>query len=94
VQVWIYASEEDVQRVFDQFVMEGRSVTPWARVALNPQQMSDTLANEPNVVGILPRRWKAGDVREVFTIAAVPVLAVTQSEPQGELRQLIGCLQK
>jgi len=94
VQVWVYASEEDVQRAFDQFVMEGRSVTSSARVAVNPQQMSDTLVKESNTVGILPRHWKAGDVREVFTIATVPVLAITQSEPQNAIKELIACLQK
>ena len=93
VQVWVYASEEDVQRVFDQFVMEGRNVTSSARLAVNPQHMSDTLVNESNAVGILPRHWKAGDVREVFSVAIVPVLAITQSEPQGVIKDLIVCLQ-
>jgi hypothetical protein len=94
VQVWVYASEEDVQRVFDQVVMEGRSVTPSARLAVNPQQMSDTLVNESNAVGILPRHWKAGDTREVFSVATVPVLALTKSEPQAAVKGLISCLQK
>ena len=93
VQVWVYASGEDVQDVFEQAVMEGRTVTPSARLAVNPQQMSDTLVNESNTVGILPRHWKAGDVREVFSIETVPVLAVTQSEPQGIIKELIGCMQ-
>src|SRR5688572_4280985 len=79
VQVWVYALEEDVQVVFDQFMMEGRTVTSSARLAVNPQQMSDTLVNESNAVGILPRRWKAGDVREVFSVGTVPVLVITQS---------------
>jgi hypothetical protein len=94
VQVWVYASDEDVQRVFDQFVMEGRSVTSFARVAVSPQQMSDTLITESDSVGILPRHWKAGDSREVFSVAQVPVLAMTNSEPQGVLKELIGCLQR
>jgi hypothetical protein len=94
VQVWVYASGEDVQEVFDQVVMEGRSVTSSARIAVNPQQMSDTLVNESNTVGILPRHWKAGDTREVFTVATVPVLAITKSEPQGVIQNLIACLQK
>lgn len=93
VQVWVYASEEDVQEVFDQSVMEGRTITSSARLAMNPQQMSDTLVNESNAVGILPRHWKVGDVREVFSVATVPVLAVTQSEPQGVIKELIACLQ-
>lgn len=93
VQVWVYASGADVQEVFDRFVMEGRAVTPAARLAVNPQQMSDTLVNEPNTVGILPRHWKAGDSRDVFSVATVPVLAITDSEPQGAIKELIGCLQ-
>jgi hypothetical protein len=94
VQVWIYASDEDVFGVFDQFVMEGGSVTSSAKMAVNPQQMSDVLNDESNAVGILPRHWRAGDVREVYSVAKVPVLAITQSEPQGTVNQLIGCLQK
>jgi len=94
VQVWVYASDEDVQVVFDQFVMEGRSVTPAARLAVNSQQMSDTLVKEANAVGILPRHWKVGDVREVFNIATAPVLAITQSKPEGVIKELLACLQK
>lgn len=94
VQVWVYASGEDVQEVFDQFVMKGRSVFSSAMVAVSPQQMSDVLNNESNAVGILPRHWKAGDVRDVYSVAKIPVLAIAQTEPQGVVNQLIGCLQK
>lgn len=93
VQVWVYASDEDIQQVFDQFVMEGRSVASSARLAVNPQQMSDTLNVEPNAVGILPRHWKAGDVRDIFSVATVPVLAITQREPEGVIKALLACLQ-
>jgi|KBSSwiStaDraftv2_1062776.scaffolds.fasta_scaffold257233_2 hypothetical protein len=94
VQVWVYSSDADVQKVFDQFVMEGRSVSSSALVAVSPQQMSDTLVNQPNTVGILPRHWKAGDVREVYSVAKVPVLALTNTEPQDAIKELIPCLQK
>lgn len=102
VQVWVYASGDDMFGVFDQSVMKGRSVSSSARVAVDPQQMSDALNSEPNAVGILPRHWNpsansgqgTGDVREVYSVAKVPVLAITQSEPQGAVNQLIGCLQK
>ena len=94
VQVWVYASDADEQQVFDQLVMNGRSVTSSARVAVSPQRMSDTLVNEFNAVGILPRHWKAGDVREVYSAGTVPVLALTRTEPQGVVKELISCLQK
>jgi hypothetical protein len=94
VRVWVYAEGEDVQRVFGQAVMQGRSVTSSARLATSPQHMSATLVSEPDTVGILPHRWKAGDSRFVYTIPDVPVLAVVDSEPQGEVQALIACLQK
>jgi hypothetical protein len=94
VQVWVYAAGEDVQRVFEQAVMQGRSVTSLARLATSPQQMSDTLNNTPDTVGILPRHWKTGDARFVYTIPDVPVLATAKDEPQGAIREMIACLQK
>jgi hypothetical protein len=94
VQVWVYADGEDVQEIFDRVVMEGGAVASTARLAADPQQMSDILVNEPDSIGILPRRWKAGDTREVFSVASVPVLAITAAEPQGPVRELIACLQK
>jgi hypothetical protein len=94
VQVWVYASGEDVQRVFERAVMGGRSVTALARLATSPQHMSDTLNNEPNTVGILPRHWKAGDSRFVYTIPDVPVLAIANEEPRGTMQALIACLGK
>ena len=94
VQVWVYAAGEDVQRVFEQAVMQGRSVTSLARLATGPQHMSDMLNNQPNTVGILPRHWKAGDSRFVYTIPDVPVLAIVKDKPQGAIQTIIACLQK
>jgi hypothetical protein len=94
VQVWVYASGVDVQDVFNRSVMQGQNIASNARLAVEPQQLSDTLTNEPNTVGILPRHWKAEDAREVFSVGTVPVLAITPREPQGAIKQLITCLQK
>jgi hypothetical protein len=94
VAVWVYASGEDVQGVFEQAVMQGRSVTSQARLATGPQHMSDTLNNEPNTVGILPRHWKAGDSRFVYTIPDVPVLALVREEPAGAVQAILACLGK
>lgn len=94
VQVWVYAQGEDVQGVFEQAVMQGRSVTSLARLAVSPQHISDTLNNEPNAVGILPRRWKVGDSRFIYSIPDVPVLAILNDEAHGGVRAVIACLQE
>ena len=93
-QVWVYASEADVQIVFDQLVMKGRTVTSFAGLATSSQQMSDLINAEKDAVGILPKHWVTGTVREVFSVGVVPVLAITNEEPQGAVKDLISCLQK
>ncbi len=93
IQIWAYAADEDVQRVFDQVVMSGRGVPPSARLAAGPQHMLEEISRRPEAVGILPRRWASGEVRALYVIPAVPVLALTRSEPQGALQALLSCLQ-
>ena len=93
-KVWVYASDADVQIAFDQLVMKGRSVTTFAGLATSPQQMSNLINAEKDAVGILPKHWMAGTVRDVFSAGTVPVLAITKEEPQGVVKDLIACLQK
>jgi len=94
VELWIYSSDADLEIAFDQLVMKGRAVSSFASVASSPQEMSDILNNQSKAVGILPRHWKAGTVREVYSAGIIPVLAITKNEPNETVNQLIGCLQK
>jgi hypothetical protein len=94
VQVWAYASDEETQRVFESAVMDGRSVTSFARLAVSPNHMVEALTSDFNAVGILPRRWMTGALRELYLAATVPVLALTPSEPEGVIRDLIACMQE
>jgi hypothetical protein len=93
-QIWVYSSGEDIQQVFMREIMQGTRVSSFARLAVSPQQMSDSLNAEKNAVGILGRHWKAGTVRDVFTLPDQPVLALTAAEPQGVIKEILACLQK
>ena len=94
LQVWVFAQGEDIEQVFSRDVLQGTALTSLANLALSPQQMSDTLNNDKNSVGILSRRWKVGTVREIFALTNIPILALTSSTPQGPIKELLGCLQK
>jgi len=94
VQVWIYTSGEEIQQIFEAAVMQGLALTSLARLATSPDEMYQAIANDANAVGILPRRWKVGNVSDVYMAASVPVLAITPSEPQGALANLLACLQE
>ncbi len=92
-QVWVFSSGADIQRAFEQLVMQGRSVSSSARVATSGQQLSAVLNSEPGAVGILTLQQLAGNVRVIFSAGVVPVLAITKQEPQGAVSGLIACLQ-
>ncbi len=94
VQVWTYAPTVDIQAFFDRLVMHGRPISSLARLAVSAQDMSDSVGAVPGSVGLLTRRWKAGNTREALTLASVPVLALTAQSPQGQAASLIGCMQK
>lgn len=93
-QVWAYASAEETQKAFESAIMDGRSVTSFARLAVSPMHMVEVLTSDPNAVGILPRRWMTEGLRELFLVANVPVLALTPSDPEGIVRDLIACMQE
>jgi hypothetical protein len=94
VQVWAFSSGEDVEQLFEQITLEGSPITSIARLATGPDEMSQAIANDKNAIGILTRHWKAGNVAEVFTVASLPVLALTPEKPKEEIKELIACLQK
>lgn len=93
VQVWVFASGEDIQRAFEKNIMGGRRVASSAKVATSIGQLSAAINSNPNAVGILPKNALTGNLREIFSAGVVPVLAITKTEPQGAIAELIACLQ-
>ena len=94
VQVWVYASGEDVQQIFSQTALSGSPVTSSARLTTGPNEMTQAVAGDVNAIGILTRHWKANDVSDVFTVTTVPVLAITPSEPRTDINNILACMQK
>ncbi len=92
-QVWVYASDSDIQTVFDQLVLNGLNPTSGARVAVSPQEMSAKLQADIAAIGILPRSNLPSNLRVLASAGSVPILALTQKEPAGVIVDLITCLQ-
>jgi len=93
IQVWTFAQGEDIQEIFIQMVMNGQLITSLARLAVSAQNMSDSITNNAGAIGYLPRSLVTSGVKDVYEAASVPVLAITKSEPEGAMKDLIACLQ-
>ncbi|MBX3037575.1 MAG: hypothetical protein KF758_11755 [Anaerolineales bacterium] len=91
--IWVYSSDSEMQRVFDQTAMQGRSVSSFANVAPNPNIMIQMLEENPDAVGFIPKSLLNQNLKEIYSVGVFPVLALTETEPQGAVKSLIGCLQ-
>ncbi len=94
IQIWVFPSGEDVEQAFERSVLGGTPITSQARLANTPDEMSRAVAADPNAVGVLPGRWKMGNVRTVYSAVSVPILVILPGEPASSERQLLGCLTK
>jgi hypothetical protein len=93
VEIWAFGPTVDLQLELDRAILHGRPVSSLARLAVTAQHMSDSVGTVPGSIGLLSRRWKAGNTHEALVIATVPVLAITRTEPAGALARLIECMQ-
>jgi len=93
IQVWTYAQGEDIQQIFEQNFMNNQPVTSSARLAVSAQNMLDSIAKNAGSVGYLPRSLETANVRDVYKAISEPLLAITKSQPQGAVNNLIACLQ-
>lgn len=95
VHVWVYPQGEDVQQVFEHSSLGRSPVTSLARLANSPEEMSQAVSTDPDAIGIITRSWKTQDTTAVFTVdSSLPVLAITNAEPESDMAQILACLQK
>jgi hypothetical protein len=95
VRVWVYPQGEDVQQVFEHSFLASSPVTSLAKLANSPEEMSQAVSTDPDAIGIITRGWKTQVTTDVFTVAhTLPILAITNSELDSDLAQMLACLQK
>jgi PBP superfamily domain len=93
IQVWTYDQSEDVQHIFETNVMNNQQVTSLARLAVSAQNMLDSVSKDASAIGFLPRSLETSNVKNVYKIVSAPLLAITKSQPQSVVKDLIACLQ-
>ena len=70
-----------------------------ALIAPTSEAMLESISSDPGAIGFIPRSWITSDVQPIqidpdLQIALhKPLLALTPTEPAGELKALVACLQ-
>ena len=107
VEVWTYAEGTALGERFEQAVMAGELTSSTAWLAPDPQAVLEAVAAEPGAIGYLPAAWLEGAdnalaeavrviqvTTELDEAFRMPVLALTEADPQGALRSLLVCFQR
>ena len=100
IQAWSYLPGDDLRQVFDAAFLGDQPLTPRAYLAPDAAAMLEAVAKEPSAIGYVLKSLLDKTVRQLslngqpaFDLRQ-PILALAKSEPHGNLRQLLLCLQK
>ena len=106
IQVWVLPYGDPVRMLFDRAVLQSSRLTSEAMLAPDPEAMLEAIASDANAIGYLPGSALSSiDPSLVAEIKVIqleqslqdelhpPVIAITQNEPEGLVRELLLCVQ-
>jgi len=99
VQVWNYPETNLMSALFSNVILGDRPMSRQALIAPTSQAMLESVSSDPGAIGFIPRSWITGDVQPIQIDPDLqktlhkPLLALTSTEPTGELNALVACLQ-
>jgi len=106
IQVWVMPEGEPTRTIFDNIIMSAQSLSSEAMLAPDPGAMLEAISENVDAIGYLPQSFlSTSDSPSTSKVRIIqlepslegrlrqPVIAITQSEPKGLLRELLVCLQ-
>jgi hypothetical protein len=106
IQVWVLPAEDPARILFERAISTSGILAPEARLAPDSEAMLEAIASDQNAIGYIPGSMlSVSDQSLVSKVKGVqledslqeelrlPVIAITQEEPEDLLRELLICVQ-
>ena len=106
IKVWVLPNGDPVRMYFDRAALQSSSLTSEARLAPDTEAMLEAISSDANAIGYLPISiLSSSDPSLVDKVKILqldtalqeelnqPVIAITQGEPEGLIRELLVCVQ-
>ena len=90
--VWVPQPGQAARQTLDAW-LGGAGYPPEAFLAPNAPAAVDAVTADPSAVAVIPSAWITDELKEIYSLGELPVLALTDQVPAGMMRELIGCLQ-
>jgi hypothetical protein len=94
--VFAYAESEDLGILARKMWLEETTLNLRTSLTPGPQEMIQAVSSNPSAIGFIPKRWLVSSVKPVDTgvDTTFAVVMSTMKEPEGNTRDLMGCLQR
>ncbi len=95
IEVWSYPTGHELRDIFNA-QLEIETISPYARLAMTPEQMLAKIASQPNALGYAPVFVGANgnQILPLLSVEKIPILAHTPTPTTGPAKQLLACLQQ
>jgi len=96
IQVFGYESNDDLGKRFTERWMPEGVISLRASIAPGPVEMVKAISTNPAAIGYIPGKWLTSAVKKISVgeDEVFPTTMSTMKEPEGSLRDLMGCLQR
>jgi len=100
-QVWTYGEDNELRSMFDSIVLVKPTTSGYLQLAPDPAAMLEAVTTDPMAIGYIPRAWLGTGEVQLVTIEPElqrdfqqPILALASTEPEGNLKSYLVCLQQ
>lgn len=99
IEVWVPLEGSEVRSLFENIVLDGDNLTPYARLAPFPEAMLTAISQDPNSIGVISGAWLENQVKPVqieqqlSDLLKQPVLALSKSKPKQIPQAILHCMQ-
>lgn len=94
INLWLYDKENDLQRAFNNTMLEPSPTSTMAHQAQNTEEMRREIAQDTYAIGVSTQAEISTNLHVLYSVGKIPVLAVAKDEPQGIAFTIINCLQE
>ncbi len=93
ITLWVYDNEDDLQSAFNETLLKTETISTMARQAQNTREMRREIAQDAYAIGISTQADVGTNLRVLYSIEQLPILAVSKDEPEEIVFSVIRCLQ-